>query len=251
MTPLMAAASSGRTDMVKFLIDKGADVNARDKQGTTALMAAAFGGHVPTGRLLLDRKADVNMADVSGRTALMATALGGDVGMGQALLGAKADLNAEDKGGLSALTYAAANGHLGIVELLLNAGLKKGLDAAVAYAVRGCYTDIVRALVSRGAPIAVTVQGSPAIVLAASENCTGTLAFLLERGADVNARAADGTTPLIAAAQRGLVTIGEMLIAKGADMELRNQKEQNAWLVAAMANHLDFVELLRRTREKK
>ena len=72
---------------------KGADVNARDKQGTTALMAAAFGGHVPTGRLLLDRKADVNMADVSGRTALMATALGGDVGMGQALLGAKAILS--------------------------------------------------------------------------------------------------------------------------------------------------------------
>ena len=131
-----------------------------------------------------------------------------------------------------------------------SAGLKKGLDTAVGFAVRGCYTDIVRALVSRGAPIAVTLQGSPAIVLAAGENCTGTLAFLLERGADVNARAADGTTPLIAAAQRGLVTIGEMLIAKGADMELRNKEEQNAWLLAAMSNHLEFVELLRRTRDK-
>ena len=74
---------------------------------------------------------------------------------------------------------------------------------------------------------------------------------LLQRGADVNARAEDGTTPLIAAAQRGLVAVGEMLIARGADMELRNKKEQNAWLIAAMANHLEFVELLRKTREKK
>ena len=211
-------------------------------------MAAAFGGHAPTGRLLLDRKADVKAADVSGRTALMATALGGDVAMGEALIAAKADINAEDKGGLTALTYAAANGHIGVVELLLKSGLKTGLEAAVGFAVRGCYTDIVRALVSRGAPIAVTIQGSPVIVLAAGENCTGTLAYLIERGADVNARAADGTTPLIAAAQRGLVTVGEMLIAGGADMELRNKKEQNAWLIAAMSNHLEFVE---RSPQKK
>jgi ankyrin repeat protein len=181
----------------------------------------------------------------------MATALGGDAAMGQALLAAKADVNAEDKGGLSALSYAAANGHLEVVELLLKAGLKKGLDTAVGFAVRGCYTDILRALTARGAPVAVTLQGAPAIVVAAGENCTATVAFLLERGADVNARAADGTTPLIAAAQRGLVSIGEMLIAKGADMELRNKNEQNAWLLAAMNNHLEFVELLRQTRDKK
>ena len=231
--------------MVRFLVDRGADVNARDKQGTTALMAAAFGGHAATGRLLIERKADVNAADVSGRTPLMATALGGDAAMGQALLAAKADVNAEDKGGLSALSYAAANGHLEVVELLLKSGLKKGLDTAVGFAVRGCYTDIVRALVGarragrRHSPGRPGDRRRPP-----GENCTATLAFLLERGADVNARAADGTTPLIAAAQRGLVTIGEMLIAKGADMELRNKKEQNAWLLAAMNNHLEFVELL-------
>ena len=109
----------------------------------------------------------------------------------------------------------------------------------------------MRALSARGAPVAVTLQGAPAIVVAAGGNCTATVAFLLERGADVNARAADGTTPLIAAAQRGLVSIGEMLIAKGADMELRNKKEQNAWLLAAMNNQLEFVELLRQTRDKK
>jgi hypothetical protein len=42
-----------------------------------------------------------------------------------------------------------------------------------------------------------------------------------------------------------------MLLARGADMELRDKKQQNAWLLAAMANHTEFVELLRKTRDKK
>jgi serine/threonine-protein phosphatase 6 regulatory ankyrin repeat subunit B len=214
-------------------------------------MAAAFGGHVATVDALIALKADVNAAESSGRTALMATALGGNAAIAERLVGAGADVNAEDQGGLTALAYAAANGHLPLVQVLQKAGLKKGIETAVAFAIRGCYTDIVRALAAQGAPVDVTLQGSPAVVLAAGGNCTATLEFLLERGADVNARADDGTTPLIAAAQRGLVGVGEMLLARGADMELRNKAEQNAWLLAAMNSHLDFVELLRKRREQK
>lgn len=56
----MPSAEIGNTDMVKLLIAKGLDVNAKDKYGRTALMCAARGGHAEIMRLLLDSGADVN-----------------------------------------------------------------------------------------------------------------------------------------------------------------------------------------------
>ena len=252
MTALMAAASSGRVEAMRVLIDKGANVNAADKQGTSALMAAAFGGHSAAGKLLLDRGANANVRDESARTALMATALSGDTALAAALLSAKADLNAEDLAGSTALTYAASSGHAGIVDLLMKAGLTKGADMAVSFAVRGCHTDIVKTLRVHGAVLDRKVNGTPPLVLAAGSNCDDTVRYLLDGGADVNAGTdEDGMTPLMAAAQRGLAPIGELLIARGADPEARNKKDQTAWYYAAMNQHQEFVELLRKIRDSK
>lgn len=54
---LTLAAAHGHTDMVKALIDRGADVNAKDGTGWTPLHAAAYGGHPEIIRLLLERGA--------------------------------------------------------------------------------------------------------------------------------------------------------------------------------------------------
>ena len=68
-TPIFAAAWGGNNDAVRFLLDRGADVNARPRSGRTALMVAAHSGHVETVKLLLARGADVN-AECNGDTAL-------------------------------------------------------------------------------------------------------------------------------------------------------------------------------------
>ena len=251
MTALMAAASSGRIEAVRVLLDKGADVNATDLQGASALMAAAFGGHAGAGQLLLTRGANVGLRDQSGRTALMATALSGDTAMATALLASKADLAAEDLAGSTALTYAASSGHAAIVDLLMKAGLSTGRDAAVSFAVRGCHTEIVRTLRTHGAGLDRKVNGTPPLVLAAGANCDETVRFLLDGGVDINAKADDGMTALMAAAQRGLVPIGELLISRGADPEARNGQDQTAWYYAAMSQHQEFVELLRKIRDSK
>jgi uncharacterized protein len=251
VTALMMAASSGRSAGVRALIKGGADVNAVDKQGASALMAAAYGGHAEAGSALIAGSANVNLRDESGRTALMATSLGGSTAMTASLIAAKADLNAEDLAGSTALTYAASSGHAAVVEQLLKAGLTKGADAAVSFAIRGCHTDIVKTLRANGAAIDRRIQGMPTIVIAAASNCPETLTYLLDSGGDVNAPAdEDGRTPLMAAAERGLVSIGEILIARGADANLRNKQDQTAWYYAAMNKHQDFIELLRKERDK-
>lgn len=67
----MIATSNNSVEVVKLLIDAGADVDARSEKGTTALMLAAKNSKgVDVINLLLEKGADVNARDDKGNTAL-------------------------------------------------------------------------------------------------------------------------------------------------------------------------------------
>ncbi|XP_022660119.1 uncharacterized protein LOC111249912 isoform X6 [Varroa destructor] len=70
-TALMLAASHGRADMVKALLETGADPNTQDNDGSTALMCAAEHGYIDVVRMLLaNPDVEINIADHDGQTAL-------------------------------------------------------------------------------------------------------------------------------------------------------------------------------------
>ena len=73
-TALMAAASNGSPAAVQFLLEKGADARVRTKLGETALGNAAGAGNAETVKLLLDRGADVNSRNGRGYSPLMLAA---------------------------------------------------------------------------------------------------------------------------------------------------------------------------------
>jgi len=58
--PLFIAAGEGRSDVVRYLLAEGAEINARDKLGDTALTEAAYYGHVALVNELLLHGADIN-----------------------------------------------------------------------------------------------------------------------------------------------------------------------------------------------
>lgn len=63
-TALMFAVRQGRTDMVKMLLDTGADTNVQDDEGSTALMCAAEHGHTEIIKMLLNTPGcDATIAD--------------------------------------------------------------------------------------------------------------------------------------------------------------------------------------------
>ncbi len=127
-TPLMLAARDGDTKKVESLLKTGADVNAKNREGTTALMAATWGktgrGDVGIAKALIARGANVNATNVYGRTALMDVAGNGNVEFVSLLLSAGADVNIQTQDGGTALHEATPNGHIEIVRMLLTKGAK-------------------------------------------------------------------------------------------------------------------------------
>lgn len=67
--PLHYAADSGHTDLVEFLISKGADVNAADKHNLTPLLTACFENHLSCVKVLLEKGADKERKGPDGLTA--------------------------------------------------------------------------------------------------------------------------------------------------------------------------------------
>jgi ankyrin repeat protein len=67
--PLFLAAGQGNLEVVRYLLDEGADINAREKLGHTALAEAAYFGHLDVIKELLLRGADINTVTDDG-TAL-------------------------------------------------------------------------------------------------------------------------------------------------------------------------------------
>jgi ankyrin repeat protein len=65
-------------DMIRFLVTKGADVNAKDKNGQTALINVVYKGHNDAVKMLLDAGAIFDAQDLEGRTALHFAALNGE-----------------------------------------------------------------------------------------------------------------------------------------------------------------------------
>jgi len=71
MTLVMLAAAGGQDDLLRLLIRKGAKVNGRQKNGTTALIHAAEKNFLTTVAILLEAGAFVNVQQSNGETALM------------------------------------------------------------------------------------------------------------------------------------------------------------------------------------
>jgi len=251
ITPLMAAASSNRAGAIRALLAHNADVNATNNDGATPLIAAAYGGHAQATEALLAGGAQTAIRDRSGRTALMGSALGGNAAVTRLLLDKKADPTIEDSNGLNALVYAASTGQEDVVSVLQKAGVTKGADMAVAFAIRGCRVPLAKSLVNNGAPLTGDLQGDHLLILAAGANCPEAVEFLLSKGMNVNLAAEDGMTALMRAAGEGFADMVALLLKKGADMELQNKQNQSAWLFAAMGNHTEVVELLRADRDAR
>ncbi|RYP73942.1 hypothetical protein DL769_004113 [Monosporascus sp. CRB-8-3] len=153
------AAENGYEDVARLLLDKGADITAKDNDGWTPLHYAARYGHEAVTRLLLDKGADITAKDNNGWTPLHCAARYGHKAVTWLLLDKGADITAKDNNSWTPLHVAASYGHNAVTRLLLDRGAditakdnngRVPLDAAANYG----HEKVVRLFLDRGANIA-------------------------------------------------------------------------------------------------
>lgn len=121
-TPLVVAVQKELVETVNFFIEEGADIEAKDSHGLTPLMVAVQKSKLDTVNLLLDEEADLAAKDDLGRTPLIVAVQKSTPGMVNLLLEYGADLEATDNHGRTPLVMAVRSGRCENVEFLLERG---------------------------------------------------------------------------------------------------------------------------------
>ena len=123
MTCLQTAAQNGHLSICRLLIDKGAQVEAKDNTDWTPLHWAANAGHVEIVRLLCDRGADVEARNRWGRRPLQSAAYHGHISVVKELIEVRnAEINARINGGWTALWWARLYDKADIAAYLVSRG---------------------------------------------------------------------------------------------------------------------------------
>ncbi|KAM0264307.1 hypothetical protein ACHAQJ_000797 [Trichoderma viride] len=232
------AILNGHQAVIQLLVEKGADINAKDSFGRTALFIAARKCRYAIARLLIEKGADINAKDDEGRTALWAAAIYKHEAIIELFIEKGADINAKDNQAQTVLWVTSTFKHRAIIELLaakgadMNAKDNNG-QTALFEASRHGEHDIMKLLIQKGADInAKDNNGRTALWIASKCGHKAVIGLLVENGIDINAKDDHNQTVLLDAIWRENEDIAGVLIEKGADINIKNRNGHTALWVA-------------------
>jgi ankyrin repeat protein len=217
-TPLMCALEWGNEEVVEWLLDKNADIHAVDDEGQTCLHHAAWRGEVRCVKMLLKAGAYIDHKDKEGWTALF-HASRGQIDAIKYLLEKKSNPQITDNEGNTCLHIASKNYKLECVELL------------VEYLPVNCEN----------------LKKETPLHLAAYKGMEDIVEYLLEKGAEIDAKDEKGWTALFHASYGGKEHVVKYLLQKKADSKITDKKGNTCLHIASKSeywNGLECVKLL-------
>ncbi|MDC7235830.1 MAG: ankyrin repeat domain-containing protein [Spirochaetales bacterium] len=282
-TPLFHAVLWEKPDIVRVLIDRGADINRMSLTGSTVLHEAVKTGSVQITGILLRAGADVNKTDNNGNTALHEIVYWNSLNLAELLIDSGADLNRKNLLGRSPFYEAVINGDFEMCSYLIKQGAdletrdNSGKTPLFETIISG-NPALMELLVSQGSSIqkrdnqgntplhaAVIVDNTEAVeylfnlnadIFATNKNNASPLTLVIRKGSEyvdafmtlenINARDNNGNTALhIAAAMKASVGTLQVLIDKGGDKEARNNKGQRPYDRAVESRYEAGLDILK------
>ena len=222
-TPLMLSAFAGHTEMVRFLIDNGADVNADVNGFFNASNLAAMEGHTDILNILIDSGANI---EEQNSQIIMSAASGGHIETLGRMFKIYPTLNTQNNKNI-ALIGAVLYGHAELVKHLITNG----------------------ADVNTIDPVDVSKTVGPSVLhTAASKGYAEIVQILLENGADVDAVDYFGRTPLFYAAKEEHIEIIHMLMKHYAKV---NAHDGEGTSILRIAKNKEIIEILKKSGAKE
>lgn len=241
------AAASGDKAGVRTLIQKKADVNAPQVDGTTALHWAAQADDLETADLLIRAGANVMAANQAGATPLMLASVNGSAAMIERLAKAGADVNASlTRSGDTALMIASRTGKVDAVKVLPDNGANVngkenwGGTTALMWAAAERHPAVVKLLIERGADFNAESNFVPS---ASGRGFEGTAPSAASPGKPEEF-ASGSLTPLMFSAREGDLDSARLLIAAGADIDAVGGDGKNALSLAIFDGSYDVASYL-------
>ncbi|XP_077956608.1 protein phosphatase 1 regulatory subunit 12A isoform X13 [Gasterosteus aculeatus] len=228
----LAACSSGDTEEVLRMLDRGADINYANVDGLTALHQACIDDNIDMVTFLVEHGAGINQPDNEGWIPLHAAASCGYLDIAEYLIRQGASVGVVNSEGDTPLDIAEEEA---MGELLQNEINKQGVDieAARKEEERVMLRD-ARQWLNSGQiqDPRHTKSGGTALHVAAAKGYVEVLKLLIQTGYDVNIKDYDGWTPLHAASHWGKEEACRILVENMCDMDLINKMGQTAFDVA-------------------
>lgn len=248
-TPLIYACLKSARDLVKLLLDNGADANLGNRKNRTPLHFAAESGNYQIISLLIDAGADVNCTDNNGVTPLMVLAQNGRTDAALKLLkNSEIDISIKDNDSRMAIDYATTSGLRDLVQALSAAAEHADAygNTTLHHACWNNQGEVVKALIERD-PASVNKRnddGESPLLLAVRQSNLMIVELLLAAGAETDCADIHGVMPLHVAAGKGDLFVGKALLAAGADPGKKTIEGQTPLILAAQNSRNDFTALL-------
>ena len=247
-TPLHWAVVGNLSDMVKLLIEHGADVDGLGSVHPRPLLSAVEANLPEIARLLLEAGAEVDPTDDECRSPLTLAASENHFEMAKLLVDYGAGVNGPATYGCSTtpLLAAALRNHHQMARFLVDRGGSFDDGRSLLAAVEARAFDVAEFLIGRGANVGAKRNGEPLLHVLVKKNDIEGARFLLDRHADVDSTTRDSfaPTPLMVAVVEKHVDMAELLISRGANINATNGLGSAPLHWAAERGDLEMVELL-------
>ncbi len=253
--PLMSAVNLARINIVRMLIEHGADVHRTDFNGKTPLACLPI-FHSDTSaifeiaRCLIEHGANPNVKELEIPLLVKAIMVGDDE-FARFLIEKNADIEAfDEKRKMTALSAAVNLKNSVLAQQLIQMGANvnaQDIDGTtpLMFAAYNGDMEMVKLLIQNGANIFDTDSDNGSLMLyAAGGGNLEIVQFLEEQGISLHNSDSRGTTPFIAAAHDNRKDVMVYLSGKGVDIDAQDEKGNTAFITAAQNNNPSALEFL-------